>query len=658
MAEKLLDAAVKIAVDKTGLKEGFESAKQDTNSWAAGTGNMVKGALTGVVVGAGALAVAAVAAIGTAAWDVSTQTEQATANIAAALNLPTDKAREFAEVARQVYGNNFADSVTEAGDAVVLLAQQLGLTADDPALGKMTENAFRLRDVFGVDVTDSVDAVRTLMDNFGISADEAFNMLAAGYQKGLDRSGDFLDTVGEYSTQFANGGATVEEFFSLLDSGLQGGVLGTDKAADAFKEFRVRIGDGSKTTAEALASIGINVDDVTARMSDGTLTAADAFTMVQGALAATNDPVVRMQAGVGLLGTQYEDLGDSVAGSLTLTNDWASGSQGAIDSLDAKYATFGDAVEGIWRRLTVSVAPFTDKLLELVNDAVPAIMQAFDKFDAAVGPTMEGIGKTIDAVVDFVKQAMGRFSKSVDEDGVDKISYFKEWADKTFPLIQKLIENVLGAIQAFWDEWGDEIMGIVEFVFGTIFTVIDTALKNVMDLVTFVFQVLTGDFEGAGETLMGIAQRTWDMISGIISGAFDGIKNYITSFDWTAVGTAMIEAIKTGMSNAWSGLTGWFQGKLNDLTALLPGSEPKDPGSPLRNLGGRGAALIGNIRKGAQEEMVRLQAEFKGNLGTLAAGVMAGNTAVTNNVSFMGSSYAPGDALSTVQMLNLHYRTA
>jgi phage-related minor tail protein len=435
-------------------------------------------------------------------------------------------------------------------------------------------------------------------------------------------------------------------------------MLGTDKAADAFKEFRLRIADGSKTTADALASIGINVDDVTARMANGTLSAADAFTLVQGALAATEDPVVRMQAGVGLLGTQFEDLGDDTALALTMTNDWAAGTEGAINTLDAKYATFGDAVSAVWRRLTVSVSPFTDKLLELVNDAVPKVLEAFDRFDAAVGPTVEKAGDIIDKVVEFVRGAFGKFSKTVDEDGVKPISYFKEWADKTFPLIQKVIENTLAYIQKFWDTWGDEIMGIVEFVFGTIFTLIDTALKNVLDLVTFVFQVLTGDFEGAGETLKGIAQRTWDMISGIITGALDGVKNYVTSFDWGAIGTAMIEGIKNGMSNAWSGLTGWFQGKLNELTALLPGSEPKDPSSPLRGLGDRGAALIGNFRAGAEAEMVRMQAQFSSNLGGLATAMAAPVTNVTNNVSFQGSSYAPGDALSTVQLLNMHYRTA
>jgi len=440
------------------LKQGFDAAKTQTSSWASNLGSMAKTALTGVVVGAAVAAAGAVISIGAAAMDVSVQTQQASADIAASLGLPIEEARKFGEVAKQVYGDNFADSVTDAGDAVAIVAKQLQLAAEDPALKTMTENAFRLRDVFGVDVSESVDAVKTLMTNFGISSEEAFDLLASGYQKGLDRSGDFLDTVGEYSVQFAAGGASAGEFFSLLDSGLQGGMLGTDKAADAFKEFRVRIADGSKTTADALAQIGINVDDLTAQMASGTISAADAFGIVQAALNATEDPVVRMQAGVGLMGTQFEDLGDKTALALSMTQDWAAGSAGAITSLDTKYATFGSAVEGIWRRLVVSVSPFTDKVLELVNDAMPSVMAAFDTFDAAITPILLGVIATIGMLIT-------EFQKFVDQ----PIAYLKDhlpewttalgsWAEAAWSWIT---DTALPTALAKLTEWGTGLAGWV-----------------------------------------------------------------------------------------------------------------------------------------------------------------------------------------------------
>src|SRR5690606_6713998 len=115
------------------------------------------------------------------------------------------------------------DSVGDAAIAIEQLALQLGMTADDPALQTMTEGALRLRNVFGVDVSESINAVKALTENFGITGPEALDLVASGFQRGLNSSDDLLDSIGEYSTQFASGGATVGEFFSLMESGLQSG---------------------------------------------------------------------------------------------------------------------------------------------------------------------------------------------------------------------------------------------------------------------------------------------------------------------------------------------------------------------------------------------------------------------------------------------------
>jgi hypothetical protein len=86
--------------------------------------------LGGVVLGAATAAAGAVAAIGVAAFNVSRETENAAASIAASLNIPREEAEKFAEVARQVYGNNFADSITEAGAAVGAVLHFQAVTVD------------------------------------------------------------------------------------------------------------------------------------------------------------------------------------------------------------------------------------------------------------------------------------------------------------------------------------------------------------------------------------------------------------------------------------------------------------------------------------------------------------------------------------------------
>lgn len=550
MALDLETLAVELVAETDKFKKDLDSADNIAKGWANKLGGAVGGLIKGALVGGAAAVVAGVLTIGTAAFDVSQQVDTATANIAASLRVPTEEAERFAEVARRVYGNNFADSVTDAAEAVKVVAQQMQLAADDPSIQRITEHAFRLRDAFGVEVNEGVSAAKSLMENFGISADEAFNLLATGYQRGLDRSGDLLDSIGEYSVQFAEGGATAAQFFSALDTGLQGGMLGTDKAADAFKEFRLRIQDGSALTAHSLEAIGLSAEDIAARMSAGTLTAADAWDEVQRALLATEDPVTRFNAGVGLMGSQFEDLGEKTILAMDLTDDWKEGTEGAIDSLDAKYKTFGSAVEGIWRRLTVSVSPFTDKLLDLVNDAMPSVMAAFDRFDAAVGPTMTNIGNAINTVVEFVRGLWSKFRSSVDTDAVGPLSYWQQWAQTNLPMVQQLITNVLSGIQAFWAAHGETIMAIVNTAFTNIMLVIDTVMRTIGDVITLALQLLTGDWEGAWSTAQGIVQRIWETIQTVVSNSVQTLWQTVQAIDWAGLGRNIIDGIANGISSA------------------------------------------------------------------------------------------------------------
>ncbi|HMR01772.1 MAG TPA: phage tail tape measure protein [Candidatus Competibacter phosphatis] len=549
MAIKLADVLLYLGADDKGLDSDLAGAKGKTEGWASRLGGSVNTLLTGAVVGGAVAAAGAVVAIGTAAFDVSRETERAAANIAASLAIPREEAEKFADVARNVYGNNFTGSVEEAGAAVTEVTRLLKLGADDPSLQKMTEKALALKDSFGVEVNESISTVRTLMENFGLDADKAFDLVTAGFQRGLNRSDDFVDTINEYSVQFSNGGASAEEFFSIMESGLQGGMLGTDKAADAFKEFRVRILDGSKTTADALEQIGLSADDVTAQIDNGSMTIVDAWNLVVGKLKETEDQSILMQAGVGLIGTQFEDLGQDAILAMQITQDAFANAAGATDALNAKYENFGDATTAIWRRLIVSVSPLTDKLLDMANAAIPYLMAAFDRFDQQVLPALIEFGGVVQTVVGAVVGFFQGLGSTVDSAGTGRFVYFKEWIDSNLPLVRNLVETILGAIQRFWEENGQAIMNIVQTSLSTIMTIFDTVLKTILDLVTVTLQLLNGDFEGAAETMIGIVRRLWETVKEIFGAMLANLRELVLGIDWAGLGWSIVQGIGTGIKN-------------------------------------------------------------------------------------------------------------
>ncbi len=387
MAIRLGDVFVALRGDSSQLKSDLAQSKGQVTSWASGLAGTITKAMGGAVLAGVGAVVAGVGAIGVAALSASNDFDVATKKMTAQLDLTEQGAQTFDATLRKIFANNRGDNIEDIADSLTQVEQafaRLGGTTGPAQLQQATEDALALRDTFDADVNESVEAAVELMDKFGLTSEQAFGFLASGYQKGLNASGDFLDSVTEYSTQFANGGADATQFFSLLQSGLQAGALGTDKAADAFKEFRLRIQDGSKLTNDGLTMLGLNAEEITSNLANGTLSAADAFDIVTSALRNTEDPTLRMQAGVALIGTQFEDLGDSAVANLRLTQFAVDDLTSATDALGKQYQTLPKFFEGLQRRAVVAIAPIGDFLLEIANGALPAIEQAFSTVEAAI----------------------------------------------------------------------------------------------------------------------------------------------------------------------------------------------------------------------------------------------------------------------------------
>lgn len=288
--------------------------------------------------------------IGAVFANLADDASQAAGTIKATSEAAGAELEALGNVAREVWENAYGDNMTDAA-AVVVAAHKKMRTGSEAELQSMTEKALALQDAFGDGYQEQLNTAETIVKNFGLSWDEAFDFITSGYQKGLNASGDFLDSINEYSTQFSNGGASAEQFFSLMETGLQNGMLGTDKAADAFKEFRVRIQDGSATTSQALQMIGLDADAMGQQMASGSMSAAQAFQIVIERLQQTRDTSTQMQAGVGLLGTQFEDLGNSAVMALDLSKTRMEDLSGAAARLEAQYQTVATAAKGLWREI-------------------------------------------------------------------------------------------------------------------------------------------------------------------------------------------------------------------------------------------------------------------------------------------------------------------
>lgn len=292
----------KLRIDEKGMDQGLSKGE----SKLKGFGSKISGLALGLGVAAGAALVAGLfSALGQQAIG---------AKISAQLGGTEEDARNYGRTAGKLYAENWGQSVEEIGNTIKTVAQAHILADGTPQeLEAAARSAQILADVFGQDVEGSVRAVQQLIRNGLVpDAQSGFDLIAAGIQGGLDKSGDLLDTINEYSTEFRALGLNGSQAFGLMQQAVKAGARDTDTAADALKEFAIRSKDVSATSLDAYKSLGLNGKAMSEQFAKGGPSAAAGLQLVTDKLRAVKDPVEQNRIAVELFGTKAEDLGKSL----------------------------------------------------------------------------------------------------------------------------------------------------------------------------------------------------------------------------------------------------------------------------------------------------------------------------------------------------------
>ncbi len=382
-------------VNKTDLSN-FKKEVEDVKSSASELKDTLKETATGI--GAG-LAVAGGAA--TAAIMSYNSVEDALNHLQAQTGMSSDEMNKFKGAMENVYNGNYGEDMKDIANVMASVAQFTGET-DPDKIQKITENVFALSDTFGYDYAESLRTLKMLTDQFGLSSDEAFNLIAQGTQKGLNKNGDLLDTINEYSVHYKQLGYTAEEFFNSLENGSSAGTFSVDKLGDAMKEFGIRSKDTATTTTEGFELIGLDADKMREAFAKGGDSAKEATEKTLDALFNLKDEVKQNQAGVDLFGTMWEDLGiDGVKALMNVTGEADKTKKSMQEIQDVKYDDLGNRLETLGRKTQTEVInPLIEKFFPVFEDGVD---WAADHLDDLI-PIIKALGKQV-AIVWGVKKA-------------------------------------------------------------------------------------------------------------------------------------------------------------------------------------------------------------------------------------------------------------
>lgn len=414
-------------------KEGGEAGKDAGDE----IGSSLEAALTAIPV-AGGIILAAVG-IGKAISsniEAGLQVEVGYDRLQALTGIDPAAALRLGRAAGEAYANAYGTSI-ESNLDVARLSLQFGIIDADTTTREaqqVVQSMAGISDVLGEDVRPVATAVTTILKNgLANSAQEAFDLLAAGQREGANRAEDLLDTFTEYPVVLRKLGLDGKEMLGLINQGLQAGARNSDVAADALKEFQIRATDSSVSSATGFRRLGLDAEEMTAKIAAGGASAREGLQEVLDKLRETEDPVQRNAAAVELFGTKAEDLGDALfAMDLSTAVDELNGVTGAaqrmFDTLADNDAT---KLEVAKRNIEVGVQAIQGALAAGFSEP---LSQAAEWVSQNRGPVLQFFSDLVNGAIDFGRsliegiadgtEALGEFISGPGAEFVDGIAGF------------------------------------------------------------------------------------------------------------------------------------------------------------------------------------------------------------------------------------------
>lgn len=147
----------------------------------------------------------------------------------------------------------------------------------------MTAAARSISKVYGTDFREVINAANTLMTQFGKTGDEAIQLIRDGMQGMImGDGGKLLNMIKQYAPSFRDAGIEASQLIAIIQNS-EGGLF-TDENMNAIVMGIKNIRLMTKATNDALKQIGVDGDDITKRLNDGTMTIFEAMGKVSEAL--------------------------------------------------------------------------------------------------------------------------------------------------------------------------------------------------------------------------------------------------------------------------------------------------------------------------------------------------------------------------------------
>lgn len=520
--------------------------------------------------------------IGTKAMDAYSETENAVTKVNAYFGETGQAAEESANVIKSVYSDGVGESMDSVADAVLMVKKNLG-DLSETDLTNLTQQAITLDELYGIDMNETLRGVNSLMQQYGLTAQEAMDYIVVGTQNGLDKTNELGDNLSEYAGKFSQAGYSASEYFQLLDNGLKNGAYNLDKVNDAINEVTTRLVDG--TIGESIGSFSTKTQELFTSWQNGGATQKQVIDSIVADIGNCTNQQEALNLAALAFGTMAEDGNLKFITSLTSVGSTYESVKGSAQGMFDATTTPMQQMESNTRKLQQALVPLGEKLAELANAILPPLVSVITTiggwFERLPGPVQNFViilGALLAAftaltpVIAAISVAMGALNVSM----LPIIAVIAAVAAAIAGIIA-IIQNWGAITQWFGELWNTICTGIGAMVdslkawFSNLWTHLQSVWEGICNVVQTAVMLLGSIIQGAVDIITLPFQMIWENCKGIVSSVWEGVKSVVSSAIHAVSSTisSVMGAIKNVISTVWNAISSKVSSVLNTIKTTV-----------------------------------------------------------------------------------------
>ncbi len=507
----------------------------------------------------------------------------------------TEEMSAFNEEIKKIYNSGIGESLDDVAQAMAEIKNQTG-EIDPTKLSELTTNALHLNKTFGYDVNESIRSVNMLVEQFGITSEQAFNLIVQGAQSGLDKNGDLLDTINEYSVKFADSGDSAEDFFNRLKNSADAGSWSIDKSADAFKEFTVKTIEGSDDAVKALDRFGINWEVAARAISKGGEAGREMTEKIMNGLMSLEDPLAQNVYGTAIFGTMWEDTGAKALLAMSNTKGEIDATKNSmqelantnIENLSTQWSSLGRTLKN--ELITPIISELKPSIENFINWAIqnlPIIEKLLIAIGIAIGTVFitNQISTFITSLTN-IKNAITGLKIATDLMKASQISLNAAMLANPIGIIIGLIAALVAGLIYLWntnEDFRNFIISCWESIKDIFSKTVEWICKKFDDLKTFFtttmpqsLESLKQKFNESWENIKNKTSEIWQSILDFLSSIINNIVKFFTETIPKAIELYIQAHINLWkkiieiINKIWEKFIEWGKKLLNFATTTIP----------------------------------------------------------------------------------------